>query len=999
MEQKVYALLVGIDDYPNPHLQLRGCVNDVERVERYLHGRVSSAQHPVDVVKLLNSEATRPAIIETFRTHLGQASSQDIVLFYYSGHGAQESAPAEFWHMEPDRLNETLLCWDSQLDDCWHLADKELAKLISDIAKNGSHIVAILDCCHSGSGTRGEDQLAIERYGPKDSRQRLLDSYVFSLEELEALQLPNDHLEGASTRRVLSHGRHILIAACRDGETAKEIYVDGNYCGALSYSLLGILEQTNEYLSYKDIFKQVKNQVLNYRLDQTPQLEAIDMANINEPFLGGTVKKISQYFTVSYDRQDGWILDAGAVHGISVPFSGQTTKLALFPFSTPNEKLNQLDESIGSASVLAVLPQISKLEVEGVTDKTLIYKATVTNIPVPVLGVEMIGDSEGLDQIQTAVATIGVGGTPSLYIHEAEQAEYCLIAKENQYSILRSSDSRMIVDSIEGYSIENARMAVTRLEHIARWHVIARLQNKVSRIPTDAIEITIYADGTSFIDEGAILEYQHDNGEWREPKFHIRLRNRHDKPLYCTLYSLSESFAISGGYFPAGGEWLEPNQEILTSTRYTIVPQSLWEAGITERQDILKLMICTAEFDPTLLEQRELDEPRVLGHRATPMINNTLSQLMNQIQMREVVDYPEAEFYDDWATAEVSLTVRRPQPSVALSNSSGKLYLGAGISIEAHADLKADASLGTKPHLQSILNAPILPAILRMDPDLVKPFQFTRAKGADPGLSFINLNNVQNYQSVTRDHTLCVTIESMLESTETILPVSFDGKFYLPLGHVTKRDDQFVEIGIERLPEPMSESSRSLHRSVWILFQKLTSAPWGIDYDYPRLGVADVNDQNGFHIITENEVVQQRIAEANEVVLCVHGFLGNTNQMAQTILGLKPDTCVLTFDYENIHTPLEQTARQLKDRMIDVGLAPGHNKCVRIVAFSMGGLIARWFIEREGGDQMVQQLILVGTPNTGSPWPAIHDWGTMALGIALNGMAATEWPVQVLSTR
>ncbi|MBV7335290.1 hypothetical protein KFU94_45030, partial [Chloroflexi bacterium TSY] len=90
-----------------------------------------------------------------------------------------------------------------------------------------------------------------------------------------------------------------------------------------------------------------------------------------------------------------------------------------------------------------------------------------------------------------------------------------------------------------------------------------------------------------------------------------RLRNRHDKPLRTPL-SLSESFAISGGYFPVG-EWLEPNQEILTSTRYTIVPQSLWEAGITERQDILKLMICTAEFDPTLLEQRELDEPRVLS--------------------------------------------------------------------------------------------------------------------------------------------------------------------------------------------------------------------------------------------------------------------------------------------------------------------------------------------------------------------------------------------------
>lgn len=54
-----------------------------------------------------------------------------MALFYYSDHGLQENAPPEFWNFEPDRLNETLVCYDSQLPGGWDLADKELAQLWS----------------------------------------------------------------------------------------------------------------------------------------------------------------------------------------------------------------------------------------------------------------------------------------------------------------------------------------------------------------------------------------------------------------------------------------------------------------------------------------------------------------------------------------------------------------------------------------------------------------------------------------------------------------------------------------------------------------------------------------------------------------------------------------------------------------------------------------------------------------------------------------------------
>ena len=103
---------------------------------------------------LKNGEATRQAVVDAFSDHLGKAKKGDVALFYYSGHGSQEQAPEEFWKLEPDHLDETLVLFDSRSPGSWDLADKEIAKLIGDVAAKGPHVAVILDCCHSGSGTR-----------------------------------------------------------------------------------------------------------------------------------------------------------------------------------------------------------------------------------------------------------------------------------------------------------------------------------------------------------------------------------------------------------------------------------------------------------------------------------------------------------------------------------------------------------------------------------------------------------------------------------------------------------------------------------------------------------------------------------------------------------------------------------------------------------------------------------------------------------------------------
>jgi pimeloyl-ACP methyl ester carboxylesterase len=80
---------------------------------------------------------------------------------------------------------------------------------------------------------------------------------------------------------------------------------------------------------------------------------------------------------------------------------------------------------------------------------------------------------------------------------------------------------------------------------------------------------------------------------------------------------------------------------------------------------------------------------------------------------------------------------------------------------------------------------------------------------------------------------------------------------------------------------------------------------------------------------------------------------------------------VLTYDYENLSTPIGQTAQTLKAQLEAVGLKDNDGKQLTLLVHSMGGLVSRWFIEREGGNEVVDHLVMCGTPNVGSPFGQI----------------------------
>jgi len=264
---RLFALLVGIDDYPSPIASLRGCVNDIEDVHRYL----TEAVHPhAEVRKLTNREATCSAVISGFRRHLGLAGPGDTALFWYSGYGSTLAVPPGWWKEEPDGTTmQTFVCADSRGVARPHdLLDRHLHLLTREVASGGAHVVVVLDCGHAGHAT-----------GPLPPSA--------AIRQLEPAGEPPSpaHL----TLTMQSRRRdHVALSACGTDELAHELPDEhGDHRGVFSRGLLAELRRAGADLTYRDLVSSTRGYVQNLVEAQTPNLYPAGASIVEEQVLGG----------------------------------------------------------------------------------------------------------------------------------------------------------------------------------------------------------------------------------------------------------------------------------------------------------------------------------------------------------------------------------------------------------------------------------------------------------------------------------------------------------------------------------------------------------------------------------------------------------------------------------------------------------------------------------------------------------------------------------------
>ena len=135
------------------------------------------------------------------------------------------------------------------------------------------------------------------------------------------------------------------------------------------------------------------------------------------------------------------------------------------------------------------------------------------------------------------------------------------------------------------------------------------------------------------------------------------------------------------------------------------------------------------------------------------------------------------------------------------------------------------------------------------------------------------------------------------------------------------------------------------------------------------------------------EGLTDKIKSANKIVIIIHGIIGDTGEMAIPFKSFVEEKCcdlVLTYDYENLNTKIEDTSANLLKILNTNGFDEKDAKELVTVAHSMGGLVARYMIEHLGGDKFTDKLVMLGAPNAGSKFgdiPSYINWLNLILGV------------------
>ncbi|MFT3980768.1 MAG: caspase family protein [Ferruginibacter sp.] len=262
-QTKQLALIIGINEY-KPSLNdmasaasdskrtwtnLDGCVNDATAIRDLAISKYSF--QPENITTLFNAEASRARIIAELEKLIATAQKGDVVFIYYAGHGSQVKNSLS---TEVDKKDETIVPADAWRKGVPDIRDKELAKYFNLLLDKGVLLTVIMDSCHSGSGSRGDNFL----YDPP--KARYIEDANYDAKDPSIPDRPEER--GA-----------LIMAAAQDFEFAKEHRDENNQPhGAFTSALLKAAQQLSVDASANDLYVSLSAIMKYYGKTQEPSV-------------------------------------------------------------------------------------------------------------------------------------------------------------------------------------------------------------------------------------------------------------------------------------------------------------------------------------------------------------------------------------------------------------------------------------------------------------------------------------------------------------------------------------------------------------------------------------------------------------------------------------------------------------------------------------------------------------------------------------------------------
>jgi len=959
----LFALLIAINDYhPESGVSdLAGCLNDLRHMRRFLKKQYADLQPKIKV--LTNEKATREGVIKAFRRHLvKKAKAGDTVFFYYAGHGSHTATAPEFEAFDGQKQDETFVCYDSRLPGNHDLADKEIAVLLSEIPE-GVHTVFIADSCHSASVTRSshllEDpaasyNLAAKRYFKGSAAGRSLKSYL--------LDEDNYYIQQSDEIRI-PRSRHLLMSACGRDEEAWETE---DRRGLFTTTLLDVLE-SNPHLSYGEIYSRVKTRVYNTAQNQQPSFYPFEGFNPNTVFLRSDSRPNPLRHQVKKVGQE-WRLDYGAIHGLQIPVP-DLDKLIIGVFA---DHLNSTRQ-VAVCGVEQILLKETLLKDTDELDSEKTYFGEIQSFPAALM-VHLEGEKKDLDSFQKIYQRLSAKFPFVQLLEEPEPTRYYLKIKTDSICIhLRETGE--LLHGIRGKDEKEINYVLEILTDIENWERIRQLNNPDSSLDRDQVEFmfsdesdldcpVVYRENIVNLDYPGAGADKDSEGDPVAIYYSIKVRNRSKRPLYISLVQLGANFEIANHYkcevFPAKGDWVTLDDQH---------GLAILQSAIHETTDIFKIIVSTEDFDDYKFNQEGIQLGKVISQPGD--------------QKRAILKRKKRGKKADWFVHTLTVNTIRKQAIIG-----PREVRMEGISIAAHNTFCADLSfLSAGAGARNLHPANSLSAIFSGETASLIHWAPKGSRSLREDRSIIELNNIRNAETLKKNP-LELKIDTSLSRGGQVIPVTLQNGFVIPVGQSKSEEDGSVLISISGIPEEIdltkgATGSRSPGRALWFCLLKMG----GMQESVFKFRKVIRREGKGVRTYLR----QRDVDRAKKILLVTHGIIGNTKTMIPNLGFLLAEDhydLLITFDYENLNTPIEDIARQLDQKLGDYGIGAGDGKIFHILAHSMGGLVSRYLIEHlHKGDNMVDRLFMFGTPNGGSAFgkiPEFRDRLVQLLTISLN---------------
>lgn len=621
------ALLVGITKYRDSSVPpLEGCLNDVRDMENVLR---SEPYGFADIFVLRNEQATHKAIVDKFEEQLiKKARPNDIVLFYYSGHGSRMRDPKEI-----DGYSSTIVPYDSRDSGktVTDIRNSELNGLLHKVQTDNKTV--ILDSCFSGHAFKG---LGRAKQAPEDTR---FGNSPPPLPDYATVPkgVGSDETTGFRTSGL----KYVLLAASRSDQVAFEYPADNEEHGALTYFLVQVLRKPLGQMTYQDLMDRVSSLVEYQYPNQNPQIAGTkgsdvlfgDQSIASPPYIKASPAGVGQ---VKLKGGLATGLTEGSVFDIYSPSSHKFEPPEL-PVASAILGPPAAFESVGKIAPGQTIEEGSKA-----VERRHRYGAIYTRIMY-----DGLANSKSLQSISTAFesqesppqVTVVQTGVYDLRLNE--ETDVSGVARVH----IRGASGADIRDPIAADSPTLVSTMVTRINRLAQWFSTMSLRNESSAAK---VSLALTPDSANKGAASGTYRPGRSPSFFVGDKFSLTITNNGRKKMFVYLLDMTENGSIKCFYpeddDPDVNKALPPGQ----SKTINDLDLRIDEDSRSSVLDIIKLIATTKQIPIAYLQQ---DAPRDMAQL------DPLGQMIAKARQgrREIGTGNPA----DWFTTQISVATRR----------------------------------------------------------------------------------------------------------------------------------------------------------------------------------------------------------------------------------------------------------------------------------------------------------------------------------------------------